>query len=639
MVAAVRTTLNPKTETPGRGGGGGGGGGRPQNPTRPPLLPSEPANGFAPPRRHKAREVTSRSRRCPSPMVSRTATSKAAMAPATPSVPASKRSQSVERKRAATSRPNSLDLRNLSGAGGGGEMSAAQKLLFTSTRSLSVSFQGESFSLQVSKVKPAPPSPSVRKGTPERRKAGTTPARGDQSENLKPIEPQRWPGRLRQSDCANRSLDSNDEERSRSTGGSGGNVVSRALQNSMVDGNGAAPVNGRLSSASGNAELQKTTEPVMEANSAIGSDALSDHVASSDTESVSSGCTTPGALEFGRQGQRGPRGIGVTLAARFWQESKNRSQRLPPEPGSPLSRTTGLKAFSAPTKLVPPKKLSIDSPVSSPRGVLSSRGQSSPIRGAFRPASPSKASIAAVSSPLRGMSPSRIRNLVPGTPSGNNGPSILSFAADIRRGKAGENRILDAHVLRLLYNRLLQWRFINARADASLSAQRLNAERSLYNAWVTTAELRESVRAKRSELQLMRQTLKLISILKGQMVYLEKWSLVDRDYTGSLSGAFEALRASTLRLPVVGGARAEVQNVKDAICSAVDVMQAMASSICLLTSKVGEVNSLVGEISNLTAKERALLGQCKSLLSTVAALQVKECSLRTHILQIKRVQT
>ena len=32
-------------------------------------------------------------------------------------------------------------------------------------------------SFQVSKAKPAP-SPSVRKGTPERKKAGTTPARG-----------------------------------------------------------------------------------------------------------------------------------------------------------------------------------------------------------------------------------------------------------------------------------------------------------------------------------------------------------------------------------------------------------------------------------------------------------------------------
>ncbi|XP_062097936.1 QWRF motif-containing protein 2-like [Humulus lupulus] len=653
MVTAVRTTLNPKTSTEGVG--------RPQNHARHPLLPSELDNGLAPPRRPKTREVTSRYmsssnssssssssssasstsfgfRRCASPMISRTSNSTGSITPAPASMPNTKRAQSVERRRAATPRPSSLDLKHLGGGAGGGvgsEMTAVQKMLFTSTRSLSVSFQGESFSFQVSKVKPAP-SPSVRKGTPERRKAGTTLPRGYQSEDSKPVESQRWPGRLRESDCMNRSLDSNDERR-RSTGGSCGNVT-RALQNSIVDDVDRTPVKRRLSSASGNAELLKTAEPVVEVNS-IGSDAFSDHIASSDSESVSSGCTTPGTLEFGGgvyQEQRGSRG--VVAAARFWQESKNRSLRLP-EPGSPSSRSTAMRAF-APSKLVAPKKLSIETPVLSPRGVLSSRrGQSSPILGSFRPSSPSKACMSAVSSPLRGMSPSRIRSLIPGTESNKNAPSILSFAVDIRRGKAGENRILDAHALRLLYNRLLQWRFINARADASHSAQRLNAERSIYNAWVTTAQLRESVRTKRIELQLLRQTLKLISILKGQMVYLEEWSLLDRDYTGSLSGAFEALKASTLRLPVVAGARADVQNVKDAVCSAVDVMQAMASSICLLTSKVGQVNSLVGEISSLTAKERALLGQCKNLLSTIAALQVKDCSLRTHILQLKRMQT
>ncbi|EXC04847.1 hypothetical protein L484_010275 [Morus notabilis] len=621
MVAAFRTTLNPKTPSQ-----GGGGGGKPQNPTRPPLLPSEPDNAL-PPRRSKSREVTSRymssstssltsttsssssssnSRRCPSPLVSRTAPSTPAMTPKPSPTPAVKRSQSVERRRMATPRPSSLDLRNWSGAGGGGggELSAAQKLLFASTRSLSVSFQGESFSYQVSKAKPAP-SPSVRRGTtPERRKvaAGTpTPARGDQSENLKPTEQQRWPARLRQSNCVNRSLDYNDEKRSGS--GSGGNVV-RALQNSMES----------------NAKFLKAPEPVVEVTSAIGSESQSDHVASSDSESVSSGSTTPGAHDGVGQGQRGTRGF--VVPARFWQETKNRLQR-PTESGHPISRTPAAVKALAVSKLVPPRK-SIDSPVSSPR-VVNSKGQSSPIRGEFRPASPSRAVTSVASSPLRGMSPSRVRSLVPGTPRSNLNtvPSILSFAADIRRGKAGENKILDAHVLRLLYNRLLQWQFVNARADAANSAQKLNAERSLYNAWVTIAKIRESVRAKQTELQLMRQTLKLISVLKEQMVYLEEWSLLDRDYTGSLSGAIEALRASTLRLPVIGGAKVEIQNVQDAICSAVDVMQAMASSICLLLPKVGEVNSLVGELSNVTAKEHAMLGQCKNLLSTVAALQIK----------------
>ncbi|KAF8377631.1 hypothetical protein HHK36_031013 [Tetracentron sinense] len=70
------------------------------------------------------------------------------------------------------------------------------------------------------------------------------------------------------------------------------------------------------------------------------------------------------------------------------------------------------------------------------------------------------------------------------------------------------------------------------------------------------------------------------------MTYLEEWALLDRDHSSSLLGAIEALKASTLRLPVVGGARADIQNVKDVVGSAVDVMQAMASSICSLLSKV-----------------------------------------------------
>lgn len=37
------------------------------------------------------------------------------------------------------------------------------------------------------------------------------------------------------------------------------------------------------------------------------------------------------------------------------------------------------------------------------------------------------------------------------------------------------------------------------------------------------------------------------------MAYLEDWSLLDKDHYSSLQGAIEALKASTLRLPVVGG--------------------------------------------------------------------------------------
>uniref|UniRef100_A0A5B6ZJ61 Putative QWRF motif-containing protein 2 n=2 Tax=Davidia involucrata TaxID=16924 RepID=A0A5B6ZJ61_DAVIN len=653
MVAAVSASLNPKISSQG---------GTHQNPKRPPLLPSEADNGVVGPRRPKSREVTSRymssnsststtstsvtsssyssssnsssSRRYPSPLVSRTV----AMTPMPAASSVIKRSQSVERRRPVTPRPST--------PGNASEMSAAARLLVTSTKSLSVSFQGQSFSLPISKTKPAPSTnnlSNVRKGTPERRKAAT-PVR-DQTENSKPIDQHRWPGRSRQVNYLTRSFDCTTEKKK--LGGSGS--VIRALQQSMIDESSKASFDGRLKVESCNAGLEKAVQLIVDANSAVGSAVTSGPVAS-DSESVSSGSTS-GVQECATvtHAPGGPRNIMVP--ARFWQETNNRLRRMP-EPGSPVSKNNGMKTV-VPPKLVATKKLLNDSPISSPRGVSStSRGLSSPLRGAARPVSPSKIGAArpaspnkimtplTTSSPSRGMpSPSRVRYGAASTLSNNlsNTPSILSFAADIRRGKMGENRIVDAHLLRLLYNRHLQWRFVNARTDASLLVQRVTAEKSLYNAWVTTSKLRCSVISKRMELQLLKQNLKLYSILKGQILYLDDWDLVDRDHSSSLSGAIEALEASTLRLPVVGGARADTQNVKDAVCSAVDMMQAMASSICSLLPKVEQVNSVVSELANITAEERALLDQCKDILSTLTAMQVKDCSLRTHILQLKRI--
>lgn len=39
------------------------------------------------------------------------------------------------------------------------------------------------------------------------------------------------------------------------------------------------------------------------------------------------------------------------------------------------------------------------------------------------------------------------------------------------------------------------------------------------------------------------------------MAYLERWVALEREHCSSLSGAVEALNASTLRLPITGGAK------------------------------------------------------------------------------------
>ncbi|KAK4258829.1 hypothetical protein QN277_005231 [Acacia crassicarpa] len=627
-----------------------------QNPLRPPLLPSEKDNGTLL-RRPKGRQVSSRymspspstststststsssssSRRCPSPLISRSTNSTPASTPVASTLP--KRSQSVDRRRPGAT-PRSVTPVPDSRQGNAGDVSSASKLLVTSTRSLSVSFQGEAFSFPISKTKAATPTPSnARKATPERRRS--TPVRGkgdgggDQGENSKPMEQHRWPGRTRQTNSRSNQLSVSVDcagDTKKLLGNGYGKVV-RALQQSMMDDGRRASFDGGLSLDLGKVELFKAAQKSPDANS-VNESSLPSDLNTSDTDSVSSGSTS-GAQDGGSgatKGQGGPRGI--IVSARFWQETNSRLRRLQ-DPGSPLSTSPGSRN-GVPAKLTQLKRFNGDGLLSSPRTMAS------PIRGAARPASPSKLWASASSSPSRGMpSPSRVRSAVASSINSNSSsaPSILSFSVDLRRGKIGEDRIFDAHTLRLLYNRYLQWRFINARADATLKMQKLNAEKHLWNAWASISELRHSVILKRIKLLLLRQKLKITAILKGQMPHLEEWALLDKDHSSSLLGATEALRASTLRLPVEK-AIADVSNLKDAVGSAVDVMQAMASSIYSLLSKVEETNSLVAELVKVTTKEKFLLEQCKDFLSSLAAMQVKDCSLKTHVLQLCRVPT
>ncbi|XVE66727.1 hypothetical protein DITRI_Ditri08aG0102900 [Diplodiscus trichospermus] len=569
-------------------------------------------------------------KRFPSPLISRSTNASSTSTPTSTmlsSLP--KRSQSVDRRRPGgqVSQGNNVNA---------SEMSAATKMLITSTRSLSVSFQGEAFSLPISKTKAQVGSTLTRKATPERRRA--TPVR-DHGENSKPMDQHRWPGRTRPensgSNPLSRSLDYSGE---RKMFGSGAMLAKSLQQSMMLDESRRVSFDGgsRLSLDLGSAAelLKEANKRNPDANSVNEASCVSCDLTASDTDSVSSGSTNSGMQECGGsvilKGKSGPRNI--VVSARFWQETNSRLRRLQ-DPGSPFSTSPGSR-IGAPAKFNQSKRFSTDGAVPAPRTMAS------PIRGGTRPASPSKIWTSSASSPLRGVSPARVRNAVGGQIGNSvNTPSILSFSVDIRRGKMGEDRIVDAHMLRLLYNRYLQWRFANARADATFMVQKLTAEKNLWNAWVTTSELRHSVTLKRIKLLLLRQKLKLTSILKGQIAHLEAWALLDRDHSSSLLGATEALKASTLRLPIVGKAIADIQNLKDAVSSAVDVMQTMASSICSLSLKVQEMNSLMDELVSVTAKERVLLERCKDFLSMLAAIQVKDCSLRTHIIQLNRVPT
>ncbi|KAJ8471666.1 hypothetical protein OPV22_026009 [Ensete ventricosum] len=270
--------------------------------------------------------------------------------------------------------------------------------------------------------------------------------------------------------------------------------------------------------------------------------------------------------------------------------------------------------------------------------------QSSPVPGLRCLSSPSKVlSTSTSSDTARGMSsPSRTRPSTPVSSSSNvtsrmvGTSSVLNYSVDVRKGKKNRNHIEDAHQLKLLYNANMQWRFVNAQADKTLLVQKMKTENVLHSVWNSISKLHDPVVMKRIDVQRLQLERKLRIILKEQMAYLERWVALEREHCSSISGAVEALNASTLRLPITGGAKAAVVDVKNAVSSAVDVMHAMGSSICHLLSKLEGTKSLVSELSTIAAREKSMLDECRDLLASTAAMQVQESSLRTHIIQLKQ---
>ncbi|XP_022946365.1 uncharacterized protein LOC111450450 isoform X5 [Cucurbita moschata] len=176
-------------------------------------------------------------------------------------------------------------------------------------------------------------------------------------------------------------------------------------------------------------------------------------------------------------------------------------------PGTPRLASNGLPDRLKSTPAVRSQSLTLPG-LRLPSPIRTSVPSSSVSRGSSparpRPSTP----------PPRGVSPSRIRPT--NSIQSNSSTSVLSFIADFK-GKKGANHIEDSHQLRLLYNRYMQWRFSNARAEAIHDMHKVDAERTLCNVWKAMIRIWDSVTRNRIDLHMLKLELKLNEIMNDQV--------------------------------------------------------------------------------------------------------------------------
>ncbi|XP_072969759.1 uncharacterized protein [Typha angustifolia] len=217
-------------------------------------------------------------------------------------------------------------------------------------------------------------------------------------------------------------------------------------------------------------------------------------------------------------------------------------------------------------------------------------------------------------------------------------PNAAKSGVDVKKGKKAPSRQEDIHMLRLLDNCYVQWRFVNAKAQAAEKARSLAAEKSLYGLSDKLPELRESVKEKRIELEQWKRRERLCSILDVQMPYLDEWTILEGDYSSSLSGATKALQDASLRLPIIGNVKADVREIKVVLDSAVHMLESLSSSVQPFLPTAEGIEDRATDLARTVTRERALIEECGNLLSEAQNLQVKECSLRSQLIQIKKQQ-
>ncbi|XP_027348201.1 QWRF motif-containing protein 3-like [Abrus precatorius] len=217
---------------------------------------------------------------------------------------------------------------------------------------------------------------------------------------------------------------------------------------------------------------------------------------------------------------------------------------------------------------------------------------------------------------------------------------ILSMGFDLFRSKKSSTSVGLAnseavHQLRLLDNRLIQWRFANARAHAVNDNMSLQAESNLICALDGIAKLQRSVVQKKIELEREKLEMKLNFVLHSQMKLLETWASMERQHLAAISLMKQCLHSVICKVPLLEGAKVDIQWMSIAQRHASDLTASIKSVLSCFSPLADKNAELLSELAKIVAQEKLLLQEFNDLFQTMCVLELKERSLKCSFIQLK----
>lgn len=119
------------------------------------------------------------------------------------------------------------------------------------------------------------------------------------------------------------------------------------------------------------------------------------------------------------------------------------------------------------------------------------------------------------------------------------------------------------------------------------------------------------------------------------MPFLEVWSSdLEESNSIAISGTIQAMKNTSLRLPLVGNVKADIKEVSKMFESAEQVMELVSCHIGVFSRQADEINNIVSDITNIICTEISLMEVCRELMSDALKWQVMDQTQQTLNLTI-----
>ncbi|OMO94864.1 hypothetical protein CCACVL1_05731 [Corchorus capsularis] len=270
-----------------------------------------------------------------------------------------------------------------------------------------------------------------------------------------------------------------------------------------------------------------------------------------------------------------------------------------------------------------------------------SKGGSKPVTSCYSPSawalSPGRSSpwmAAAAAAPEPNVSCGTGTGAAKSKTKSSKGGGVGGVLKYFRQKKVSPVQEEEYHRFRVYYNRLLQWRFVNARAEVAMAAVKTDAEDKVFSVWLKVLKIRNSNLEKRILRQKLMHEIKLHQILGPQLNLLDEWVKLERKNYEAISRVIRKLSAILVKVPLTQDAKGDVESIYEAISAAVEVMDGIESTaIKVFSQPVEKMLYMVTELTSMLEQQKESLEELEDVITMIPPLVVCEQSLRAHIVQ------